>query len=138
MIIERIKELLSRDVVQRIIYTAGLALWTFLSWSSITTHPYASSSLGVDYFTLYFFPALILLLQIVRNNKLLWGLIFGLVTTYIVVALYTVLADAIERSGNHVKAIDWQVKDVVILLIVFGVLIIVDWIIYRIRPKKLI
>jgi hypothetical protein len=83
-------------------------------------------------------PAMLLALQIIRNNKLLWGLIFGLLTTYIVAALYLVISDAIERSGNHVKAIDWKIKDVLILLFGFGVLFIVDWIIYKIKPKRLV
>jgi hypothetical protein len=60
------------------------------------------------------------------------------VTIYIVVASYLVISDAIERSGNHVKAIDWETNDVLILLTAFGVLLIVDWTIYTIRPKRMI
>ena len=107
-------------------------------WESITEFPHAVSSLGLTYVTIFIIPAGLLFLQILRNNKLLWGLIFGLVTAYIIIALYLVIADAIERSGNHVKAIDWQLKDVLILFVAFGVLFIFDWIIYAIRPKRLI
>jgi len=119
-------------------YGLGLTLWTFLMWDSITAFPYATSSLGLNYMSLFIVPALLLFLQIIRNNKLLWGLIFGLVTVYIMVSLYLVIEDAIERSGNHVKAIDWEIKDVLILLLVFGVLFIIDWTIYKIKPKRLI
>jgi hypothetical protein len=138
MLIEKIKGQLTKDTIQRVVYGLGLALWTFLMWDSITEFPYATSSLGLNYMTLFTIPALLLFLQIIRNNRLLWGIIFGLVTIYAVTALYLVIADAIERSGNHVKAIDWQTKDILFLVVVFGVLFIVDWTIYWIRPKRLI
>jgi hypothetical protein len=138
MLLEKVKGQLTKDITQRVIYGAGLTLWTYLMWDRITEFPHATSSLGLSYMTLYTIPALLLFLQIIRNNRLLWGLIFGLVTIYIVTALYLVIADAIERSGNHVKAIDWEIKDILILLITFGVLFTVDWTIYKIRPKGLI
>lgn len=138
MFLEKIRKELTKDIIQRIIYGFGLTLWTFLMWERITEFPYATSSLGFSYMTVFMVPALLLALQIIRNNKLLWGLIFGLVTTYIVVALYLVMSDVIERSGNHVKAIDWQIKDVLFLLFAFGALFIADWTIYKIRPKRLI
>jgi len=138
MLLENIKEQLSKDPIQRVIYGIGLTLWTYLMWDSIMDFPYATSSLGISYMTLFTLPAILLFLQIIRNNKLLWGLIFVLVTLYIFIALYMVMEDAIERSGNHVKAVDWETKDVVILLTVFGMLFIVDWTIYVIRPKRLI
>jgi hypothetical protein len=138
MLFKKIKGQLTKDITQRVIYGVGLTLWTFLMWDRITEFPYATSSLGLSYMALFMIPALILLLQVIRNNKLLWGLIFGLVTTYIVVALYLVISDAIERSGNHVKAIDLKIKDVLLLLFVFAILFIADWTIYKIRPKRLI
>jgi hypothetical protein len=138
MLIEKVKGQLTRDIIQRVIYGFALTLWTFLMWDRITEFPYATSSFGLSYVTLFIIPALLLIFQIIRNNQVLWGLIFGLVTIYIVAASYLVIADAIERSGNHVKAIDWEIKDILILIVVFGVLFIVDWTIYRIKPKRLI
>jgi hypothetical protein len=138
MLLEKIQRQLTNDITQRVIYALGLTLWTLLMWDRITEFPYSTSSLGLSYMTLFIFPALLLTIQIIRNNKVLWGLIFGLVTAYILVTLYLVISDAIERSGNHVKAIDWEVKDVILLLIAFGVLFIADWTIYKIRPKRLI
>jgi hypothetical protein len=43
-------------------------------------------------------------------------MIFGLVTTYFVTTFYLVVVDSIERSGNHVKAVDWNVRHVLLLL----------------------
>lgn len=88
--------------------------------------------------TLYLMPASILGLQILRNNRILWSVILGLITTYIIVSLYMFISDAIERSGNHVKAIDWGLKDLGIVLVFFAVFGLVDWLIFLMRPKRLI
>jgi hypothetical protein len=136
--IKKIKNQLDKDIVQRVIYGLGLTLWTFLLWDSITNYSHATSSIGLSYSTVYLIPTVILSLQLVLNNRLLWGLIFGLVTAYIVVALYMVVVDAIERSGNHVKAIDWDIRDIVLLLSFFGLTICADILIYNIKPRRLI
>jgi hypothetical protein len=107
-------------------------------WDSISHYPYATSSLGINYLILYSIPALLLALQIIRNNKLLWTLIFSLVTTYIGVALYMVVSDAIERSGSHIKAINWELQDILKLLLAFGIMFIIDWILFKIKPRRLI
>jgi hypothetical protein len=138
MLLEKIKRELSKDRNQRAIYGLGLILWTFLMWDSIIDWSYSKIFLSPSNVTSYIVPALLLVFQIIRNNKILWALIFGLVTAYFVVALYLGISDAIERSGNHVKAIDWELKDILLLLIFFGVLAIADWTIYEIKPKKLI
>jgi len=97
-----------------------------------------SSSIKVSYLTLYLIPSIILLLQLLRNNKILWGLIFGLFSSYILISIILVLIDTIERSGNHVKAIDWTIKDIMILILYFAILAGIDWIIYKIKPERLI
>ena len=138
MLVEKIEGQLIKDIIQRVIYGFGLALWIFLMWDGITEFPHATSSLGVSYMTIFIIPSVLLFFQMIRNNRLLWGLIFGLVTVYSVSSLYHVIADAIERSGNHVKAIDWELSDILILSIVSGALFVVNWIIYKIKPKRLI
>jgi hypothetical protein len=46
--------------------------------------------------------------------------------------------DIIERSGNNVKAIDWSFKDIFTLIIFFGFWGMIDWIIYHLKPKKIL
>ncbi len=79
-----------------------------------------------------------LVLQIIRNNKLLWGLVFGLVTAFIIISFYLALSDSIERSGNHVKAIEWDIRGILFLIAYFVILLIADWTVYNMRPKRLI
>lgn len=136
--LEKIKNILTKDFFQRVIYGLGFLLWTVLMWSSLMKYPFATSSLKISYLTLYLIPAIILIIQIVRNNKLLWVLIFGLFSSFILISLITGVIDWIERSGNHVKAVNWTLEDIIFIILYFGVLSGIDWIIYYIKPKKLI
>ena len=63
---------------------------------------------------------------------------FGLFSSYILVSLFLVSWDIIERSGNHVKAIDWSFIDIFLLILFFGFLGVIDWIIYHLKPKRLL
>ena len=134
--IEKIRKILTIDIFQRTIYGLGFLLWTVIMWDSLKNFPYSTSSLKVSYLTLYLIPATILIIQIIRNNKLFWLLTFGLFSGYILVSLLLVSWDIIERSGNHVKAINWSFKDIAFLILFFGFLGVIDWIIYRIKPKR--
>ncbi len=136
--IRKIKEILAKDSFQRMLFGIGLILWTFINWNGIVTTPNSETSLGISNITFYVIPAIILLFQIVRNNKIFWGLTFGLFTIYIATSLIMVISDSIIRSGYNVKAIDWNLKEIIIILIFFGVLGIIDWIIYQSKPSRLI
>ena len=136
--IEKIKGILNKDLHQRMILGIGLILWTFIMWDGIVNHPNSESSFGISYMTLFLIPTMILVLQIIRNNKILWGLIFGLFSAYILISLIMGISDAVIRSGNHVKAIDWNLKDLILVFLLFIVLGIVDWIIFQLKPKRLI
>lgn len=138
MLLEKIEKELTRDITQRGIYGLGLVLWIFLLWDRLIHFPYDASSLGLSYATLFIVPAVLLFLQIIRNNKLIWGVIFSLVSTYIGIALYLVISDAIERRGSRVKAIDWGLENILLLVFGFAALFIADWIVYKMRPKRMI
>ncbi|MFD1316721.1 hypothetical protein [Namhaeicola litoreus] len=136
--IRKIKVILAKDLIQRVLFGIGLILWTFINWNGIIKNPNSETSLGIANITLYLIPAIILLIQIIRNNKILWGLTFGLFTIYILTSLIMVISNAITRSGNHVKAIDWNVTQLIQIFVFFGVLGIIDWIIYQSKPSRLI
>ena len=138
MLIKKFKNILSNDPIQRVIYGLGFLLWTLIMWDSINRFPNSISSLKISYLTLYIIPSTILLIQIIRNNKLFWLLTFGLFSCYILVTIIFVFMDIVERSGNHVKAIIWSFSDIFILLLLLGLLGVIDWIIYQIKPQRLI
>ena len=136
--IDKIKNILTKEAIQRTIYGLGLILWTVIMLESIRNFPFSTSSLKISYLTLYLIPATILIIQIIRNNKLLWLLIFTVFSSYILVSLFFVSWDIIERGGNHVKAINWSLKDIIIIILFFGFLGVIDWIIYHLKPEKIL
>jgi hypothetical protein len=133
-----VKKILKKDFVQRIIYGLGLVFWTIISIEELIDFPHAESSLHITYLTLYLIPTIILSVQIIRNNRILWGLIFGLFSAFILTSLFLGISDWITRSGNHVKAINWTLKNIGILIFIFAILGVTDWIIFKIRPKRVI
>lgn len=136
--ISKLKAILNKSLIQRVIYALGLIIWTLLLFDRLQSTPHAESSIRLSYLTLYLIPTLIFIIQIIRNNKILWGLILGSFSAFILISLIIGVADWIERSGNHVKAIDWTFRDIVLIIFYFGVLSLIDWIIYMIKPKKII
>lgn len=58
----------------------------------------------------------------------------GLVLTYTIYAVCVTLMDIFERSGNHVKAISWDVKTLLFFMLIFGLLLLVNLILYKLKP----
>ncbi len=131
-----IKNLLRLPPAQRLAYGIGLTVWTYLLWEDVSNYPFLESSVGINYITLYSIPAAILALQVVINARVLWLLIFGLFSSYILISVFLVINDSIERSGNHIKAINWTIDDLILLFLTFAALGVINWGIYQIRPEK--
>jgi hypothetical protein len=134
-IVSSISSFLKRDKVQRLFYLLGLIVWFLLLRNEF--HKYdKESSLGISYFWLILIPATLLTLQIILNHKILWFIIFGLVLIYSIYSACYTLADTIERSGNHVKAIYWDFETTAILIIIFIMLFLTNWIIFKLKPSR--
>ena len=136
-LLKRIKEILANDITQRSLYGLGLVVWTWTLWDDISENSrYATSSLGINYLTLYTIPALMMGLQMLRNNKILWMLMVGLFSGYIAILVNITIRDAIKRSGSHVKAIDWSLSDIGIILGIFAACGLSNWILLLMRPQR--
>ena len=134
-ILSYISTILKSDKVQRLFYLIGLVVWLLLLKNEF--HKYdKESSLGISYFWLILIPATLLTLQIIFNHKILWFIIFSLVLTYSIYSAYYTLTDIIERSGNHVKAISWDIQTTIILIVIFIILILTNWILYKLKPSR--
>ena len=133
-VITKISRLLSLDKVQRLCYLIALLLW-LLMWQDDFRFYNATSSLGVKYIWLISIPATMLLLQVILNKTILWATIFGLVLVYTIYAVYLTLTDIIERSGNHVKAISWDLKSFLLLIFIFGLLFLINWTLFKLKPN---
>jgi hypothetical protein len=133
-IISKISTLLAKDKIQRICYLTLCIIW-LLSWRDHYRFYNAESSLGIKYIWLFSIPATLLIVQTIINKTIIWAMIFGLVSLFSVYSVYSILADTIERSGNHVKAISWNFYEVVLLITYLLVLLVVNWVIYKIKPN---
>ncbi len=125
--------LLALDKVQRLCYVSALILWLVI-WKEDFRFYELPSSFGIKYIWLISIPAILLLLQAILNNIILWGTLFGLLLTYTSYVVIVSLMDIVERSGNHVKAISWDVKTFLFFMLIFGLLLLVNLILYKLKP----
>ena len=127
--------LLALDKVQRLCYVSALILWLVI-WKEDFQFYELPSSLGIKYIWLISIPAILLLLQAILNNIILWGTLFGLLFMYTSYVVIVSLMDIVERSGNHVKAISWDVKTFLFFMLIFGLLLLVNVILYKLKPMS--
>jgi hypothetical protein len=121
------------DKVQRLCYVSALILWLVI-WKEDFRFYDLPSSLGIKYIWLISIPAILLLLQAILNNIILWRTLFGLLLMYTSYAVIVSLMDIFERSGNHVKAIPWDLKTFLFFMLIFGLLLLVNLILYKLKP----
>lgn len=91
MLFIKLKEILSRDTVQRILYGIAFAFWILLLLLLDDPHSYSHSSILNPDDLILLIPAAILLLQLIINTKWLWAVIFGLFTlqmAYAIIAFF--------------------------------------------------
>lgn len=123
------------DKVQRLCYVSALILWLVI-WKEDFRFYELPSSLGIKYIWFISIPATLLLLQAILNNIILWGTLFGLLLMYTSFVVIVSLMDIVERSGNHVKAISWDVKTFLFFMLIFGLLLLVNVILYKLKPMS--
>lgn len=136
IILQNINTILSYSLTQRIIYTVGLLFWTLIFWRQITEHPFSQSSLNISYLTLYLVPAVILTLQIIFNNKILWGLIFGLFSGFVLYSIVYFLWYAFQASDS--PNFNMSFWEFCFVLIYFSILLLVDLLIFSLKPYKIV
>jgi len=127
--------LLALDKVQRLCYVSALILWLVI-WKEDFRFYELPSSFGIKYIWLISIPAILLLLQAILNNIILWGTLFGLLLMYTSYVVIVSLMDIVERSGNHMKAISWDVKTFLFFMLIFGLLLLVNVILYKLKPMS--
>lgn len=130
-----IRDFLKRDSVQRLIYGIGLLLWVTLTWDVFQEKSHISS-LRISYSTLVLIPAALLIFQIVLNNRVLWSLIFGLFTAYIIFSIIYSIEDFVSRSGNALTPITWTWKELSVIALFLFTVTLIDVILFYAKPKR--
>lgn len=134
-IFDAIKIYLSRDNVQRIIYSLLLFIWFLLNWKSSIRDYQQISSIGVPYIWLAVVPAVVLSVQIAMNRKVLWMVILGLIASYSVVIIVSAIYEILNRSTSG-KPVGLDATAILGMLTFLASLFTVNWIVYRMKPVK--
>lgn len=75
---QKIKQFMSNNITQRVIYFLGVLLWTFL-WYFDDLNEYPNKTLDLA----WAIPTLLLLFQIIFNNRIMWSILFVTFTVYL-------------------------------------------------------
>ena len=133
----KISEYLKKNKIQRLIYGIGLLLWIII-WIDDLKLYNSVSSLGIKYLWLMIIPTLLLIGQLIFNNKIIWALIFGLISCYTIWTLWNIifLEILVEFHRDYSTESFWNLKQNLILITILFVLFIVNWTIWKIKPNK--
>ncbi len=89
-ILNKISEYLKKDKIQRLIYGIGLLIWIVI-WADDLKYYNYESSLGIKYLWLMTIPTLLLIGQLILNNKIIWTLFLGLIKGYTIWTLWNII-----------------------------------------------
>ena len=136
---KKLNNILSQDFVQRGFYLVALLFWIFTFWNDIIGYPSHSnldstSSIGFSYMVLLIVPSSIFLIQIFRNNKVFWGIVLTLFSSFIMYSIIFFSIHYYERSGIKTTAF----KDLIFIVVYFSILIFIEYLIYLMKPKRLL
>ena len=83
-------------------------------------------------------PTFLLISQLILNNKILWTLILGIISCYTIWTLWNIifLEILVEFHRDYSPESIWNLKQILTLIIIFFVLFIVNWTIWKIKPNK--
>ena len=136
-ILNKISEYLKKDKNQRLLYGIGLLIWVII-WIGDLKYYNSESSLGIKYLWIMIIPTLLLIGQLIFNNKIIWILIVALISCYTIWTLWNIifLEILIEFHRDYSPKSFWNLKQISTLLSIFFVLFFVNWTIWKIQPNK--
>ncbi|PQB05787.1 hypothetical protein BST85_13445 [Aureitalea marina] len=136
-IIKNISQFLSKQIVQRILYGIALIFWLWVFSDSFRYYN-SESSIGIKYLWLIAIPSALLTAQIVFNNKVIWGIIVGLVSIYSIWTLWQFfhLNILIEYHKDYIPKNNWPLNDIIWFLIFSILFVVVNWVVWKLKPSK--
>ena len=135
----KVKRLFGHDIFQRGCYSMALVTWSILNLSGNNFQSLQhNSSVGLSYFWLYLIPALLLTVQIVRNNLILWIIIAGSFLAYTIYAILVTLKEMLDRSSDVVKPFNPDLFSTLLVLFIFGLLVLLNGALWLLKPKRVI
>ena len=118
-------------------YGLGLLIWIYAFEDDIKYYD-SESSIGIKYLWLITIPSVLLIGQAIFNNRIIWGIIIGLVGAYSVWALWNFffLNVLINYHKDYIPKRNWPFTDIFWFLVLFLVFFSINWVIWKIKPNK--
>ena len=137
MSLENIKYSLQRNSVQRVVYAALLMVWVSL-WITNRAFLQLERLTGIEDYWVLLIPSLILIAQVILNNKSLWKVVGGLISAYSIWVVWNILFLNIllNYHRDYVPNDIWTPRNIISLLIPILLLFVVNWIIWKLNPTK--
>lgn len=132
--IKNILENLKSDKTQRIFYSLGLLFWIY-TWND--NFQFINGETFIIYLIQILLPLFLITIQIFFNNKLIWKILFIYSILYSIWIINNVFTDInYQMNRDFVSYPSLFVGQIKILIILFSIIFIVNWIIWKIRPVK--
>ena len=118
-------------------YGIALLIWIWVFEDDLKYYD-LESSIGIKYIWLITIPSVLLVGQIVFNNKIIWGIIVGLVGIYSLWTLWTFfhLNVLVEYHKDYIPKRNWPINDLFWFLVLFSFFFLINWLIWKISPNK--
>ncbi|WP_225036599.1 hypothetical protein [Winogradskyella sp. SM1960] len=125
---------LKTDKVQRLIYGIGLILWIFI-WVNDLSFIFNASVFGI-YLWQVIIPALLLIGQLIFNNKTLWNILIVYVSLYSLWIIWNIVVTdiLIDIQRDYLPRAFWTFEKILNWIIMLTVLGFTNWIIWKIKP----
>ena len=131
----KIDQFLKKDKTQRISYSVLLICWIVIFLNADTRHYITSYA---DYLPLIFIiPVLLLVLQVLFNNRILWTIILVCIIAYTIwtfVKIFTYIV--VDQHRTYVNGIEWNAETILRFGCIAVILIAINWFIFKLKPLK--
>ena len=132
----KISDYLKNNNIQKLIYGVLLVLWTLL-WFDDFKYMTTENFLRI-YIWQTIIPGLILLSQLIFNNKIFWTTLFICCMLYSLRILWNMIYSDIlmDLERDYYSGPLWTSEKIQNWIIMLSVLFSVNWIILKIKPSK--
>ena len=107
-------------------------------WDRLLYRPYGNSMYGLSFIMLYSILFVLLFVQIIRNNKIFWLLNLGLFVAHILYSVGWVFWDTIKKGGISVSKSNGSILEIVFFSLLLIAISIVIYVLYKMKPKRLL
>lgn len=131
----KITQLLKQDKSQRISYIVLLICWIIIFLNPearLYIYPYTDNLPLI-----FIIPVILLVLQILFNNKILWTIILACIVLYTLWTFFKMFTFiAIDHHREYSNAIEWNAGTIFQFGFIIVIFVAINWFIFKLKPIK--